>query len=84
MKQIECGCEISPGNRILSLCAIHGEHMHVVHETAKHPRAEGIDREYQKALTLALAPNFAEPMADPNTRAEALLQHVQEIMRRLD
>lgn len=85
MKTLECGCELSEGNRLLSLCAIHGEHMHAVHEIAKHPRAEvAIDRDFQKDLVKVLAPVMVSAHVDPQTTAESMFQHIHEIMRRLD
>lgn len=90
MKLLECGCELSPGNRLVSICAMHAEHYSAVSEISKHPRAEGVDREFQKALVLAVAPDFtrrainAIPTISSRDTAEAVLNHVNEIMRRLD
>lgn len=90
MRTLDCGCELSPGGKLMGLCAMHGEHMSAVHEIAKHPRSEGVDREFQKKLVLAVAPDFtrrainAAPRISAVDTAEEVLKHVNEIMRRLD
>lgn len=87
MKQLDCGCELSPGGKLVSLCAIHGEHMHAVSEMNKHPRSELPDRQLQRDLAKALAPEVLRKwntVTDPGSTAECLFQHIHEIMRRFD
>lgn len=89
MRVLDCGCELSPGGKLASLCALHAEHMQAVHEISKHPRAEGVDRILQRDLVVVIAPEVvraAEARGQdlPHQSADRILEYTKQIMRRLD
>jgi len=90
LKQLECGCELSPSGALVSLCHIHGGHMRAVQTIENLPRNKTIDRELEKELTKSLAPLYVAkslsniPRTDADTTAQQIFDQVREIMRRLD
>ncbi len=86
MNQLKCGCEMREG-KLMSVCATHANYTRQHVEAARAPR-EGVDKDLQRQLVVALAPivvskaDFAHD-GDVQT-AEKVLNQVHEIMRRMD
>lgn len=73
----------------MSLCHAHGQHVLLRTEAAKHPRHQepARDTAFERELVKAIAPvviNRWNTVTDPQSSAEAVFQHIQELMRRLD
>ncbi len=86
MRLLECGCEVSATNKILSQCVTHGEHMKLYVETAKHPRGPILDKDLRDKLLVAAMPTGCERLArgdDADAVAEQTERLVHEIMRRV-
>ncbi len=86
MNQLKCGCEVREG-RLISVCAMHANYTRQHVEKARAPR-EGIDKELQRQLVVALAP-IVVSRHDPEAcgmddTAAKILDQVHEIMRRMD
>lgn len=88
MRRLECGCELSPTGGLVSLCEIHGANAKQVQATAKLDAARTLDRQKQWQLAVAIAPEVVRDgllrEAKPTDTAGAVLDHVNEILRRLD
>lgn len=74
----------------MSLCFDHGQHMKMRLQADKHPRAltETTERDMaiERDLVKIIAPVVLQRwsvITDPGSTAEAIFQHVKEIMRRL-
>lgn len=87
MRQLECGCELSPSGAIASTCSLHGAHVRAFTEAAKHPRSGGrSDRELEVELTKIVLPLVLSRWStatDPETVAECVRAHVHQNMARL-
>lgn len=88
MRRLDCGCELSPTGGLVSLCEIHGANARQVQATAKLDAARTLDRTKQWQLVVAVAPEVVRDglmrEAKPVDTAQAVLDHVNEIIRRLD
>lgn len=91
MKTLECGCEQHQDTgTFMSLCFDHGQHLRMRAEADKHPRnvtRSEADRETERDLVKLIAPvviNRWSVVTDPGSTAEAIFQHVKEIMRRME
>lgn len=91
MRTLDCGCEfLQDTGQFMSLCAAHGGHVHMRLEAAKHPRhvaAHVPDVAFERELVKLIAPVIIarwSVVTDANSSAEAIFQHVKEIIRRLE
>ena len=86
MNQLKCGCEVREG-RLLTVCAMHANYTRQHVEKARAPR-EGVDKELQKQLVVAIAPivvsKWDNEIGGNDRMAEAVHDKVHEIMRRMD
>jgi hypothetical protein len=86
MKTMDCGCEKSPGGKLVSVCAMHAEYGAAMQGAAKHPRAGQPDNhELRDKLLLVIAPEVVR-RAVPGERmpdiAQCVADTVHEILRR--
>jgi len=85
-KKLDCGCETAE-HRLVSVCALHGNYTRQHAEKARAPR-EGIDKDLQRQLVVALAPIVVSKVDLASWRmetvAESIHDQVHEIMRRMD
>lgn len=85
-KQLDCGCETAE-HRLVSVCALHGNYTRQHVEKARVPR-EGVDKELQRQLVVAITPVVVSKVDlsawRGETVAEEILNQVHEIMRRMD
>ena len=89
MKTLECGCEQHQDTgAFMSLCFDHGQHARMRAEADKHPRAVApATSEFERDLVKLIAPvviNRWRDVTDPQSSAEAIFQHIKEIMRRME
>jgi hypothetical protein len=86
MNTLKCGCEVREG-RLLTVCAMHANYTRQHVEKARAPR-EGVDKELQRQLVVALAPIVVSKDYGPSVGhdgvAEMIHDQVHEIMRRMD
>lgn len=89
-KRLDCGCETTE-NRLVSVCALHGNYtrQHVEKARAlRAPNVEGVDKDLQRQLVVAIAPIVVSKVDLSNWRgdtvAEEIHNQVHEIMRRMD
>lgn len=87
MNTLKCGCEVREG-RLMSVCGMHANYTRQHVEAARAPR-EGVDKDLQRQLVVALAPMVVsrwDPEAGRTMEriAEDLHDQVYEIMRRMD
>lgn len=84
--KISCGCEMAEG-RLLSVCATHGNYTRQHVEKARAPR-EGVDKDLQRQLVVAITPVVVSKVDLAAWRAETVAEEihnqVHEIMRRMD
>lgn len=85
-ERLKCGCEVKDA-RLISVCAMHGNYTRQHVEAARQPR-EGVDKELQRQLVVALAPIVvSKANTEINSAADisnTLHNQVHEIMRRMD
>jgi hypothetical protein len=91
VKVLECGCEQHQDTgKFMSLCFDHGQHVRMRAEADKHPRAvnrPAAERAMEQELVKLIAPvviNRWRDVTDPQSSAEAIFQHIKEIMRRME
>lgn len=93
MRTLECGCEVSPTGKLMSLCTLHGEHAQAVQEVRRLPRNQpDADRDpelraFERELTKVIAPIVIAAwshVTDFESSAEATFKHVQAHIRRLE
>ncbi len=86
VKQVSCGCETVEG-KLLTLCGMHGNYTRQHVEAARAPR-DGVDKDLQRQLVVAIAPIVVSrndgPLNSSQATAEQVLSQVHEIMRRMD
>lgn len=85
ISNLRCGCEVREG-RLMSVCALHGEYTRQHVEKAR-ARPEGVDKELQRQLVVAIAPIVVSkslPTHDDADIGEKVHNTVHEIMRRMD
>ncbi len=85
MNQLKCGCEMREG-KLMSVCATHANYTRQHVEAARAPR-EGVDKELQRQLVVALAPIVVSRLGEEfgfAGVAERIHDQVHEIMRRMD
>ncbi len=86
MDKVRCGCEVRDG-RLMSVCGMHANYTRQHVEAARVPR-EGVDKELQRQLVVALAPLVVSEglriEAGDVMTAQKLHDQVHEIMRRMD
>ncbi len=90
MKRLECGCEQHQDTgQFMSLCHDHGQYFRLRAGASLHPRAEtrepssGFEQDLVKILAPVVLAKWSTA-TDANSTAEALFQHVKEIMRRME
>ncbi len=85
-KKLDCGCETTD-NRLVSVCALHGNYTRQHVEKARAPR-EGVDKELQRQLVVAITPIVVSKVDIATWRMETVAasihDQVHEIMRRMD
>jgi hypothetical protein len=83
---LKCGCEVREG-RLLTVCAMHANYTRQHVEKARAPR-EGVDKDLQRQLVVAIAPIVVSKVDlsawRSETVAEEIHNQVHEIMRRMD
>ena len=93
MKTLECGCEQHQDTgTFMSLCFDHGQHMRLKDGADRHPRSGAVratehDSAMERELVKLIAPvviNRWRDVTDPQSSAEAIFQHIKEIMRRME
>jgi hypothetical protein len=86
LKACRCGCEVREG-RLLTVCGMHANYTRQHVEKARAPR-EGVDKELQRDLVVAIAPIVVSQSNAERDSAEDIANkvhdQVHEIMRRMD